>query len=153
IVEYRGRRIGEGILRVQERISRQSELSAASSPLPEVVPSLPENDAWSEPGPEVVAPQGLDAMSQGSSDAAIEEATRKLRRKIGQLQAALDKSHNDLETARKEKEAVNARLQETTSKLENTQKEIEKSKEAQIADLKNEVAVAEQARAAAERQR
>src|SRR6266511_5360371 len=61
IVEYRGRKIGEGILRVQERISRHNELSAAASPLPEVVPSLPENnEAWSEPGPEVVAPQGLD---------------------------------------------------------------------------------------------
>src|SRR6058998_4075901 len=57
IVEYRGRKIGEGILRIQERISRHDELSAAASPLPEVVPSLPENQAWSEPGPEVVAPQ------------------------------------------------------------------------------------------------
>jgi hypothetical protein len=55
IVEYRGRKIGEGILRVQERISKHNELNAAARPLPEVVPSLPENDAWSEPGPEVVA--------------------------------------------------------------------------------------------------
>src|SRR6266513_4332687 len=45
IMEYRGRKIGEGILRVQERISRHDELSAAASPLPEVVPSLPENEA------------------------------------------------------------------------------------------------------------
>jgi hypothetical protein len=79
IVEYRGRKIGEEILRVQERISRHDELSAAS-PLPEVVPSLPENEAWSEPGPEVVAPQGLDTISQGPSDGAFQEATRKLRR-------------------------------------------------------------------------
>jgi hypothetical protein len=185
IVEYRGRKIGEGILRVQERISRQNELSAAASPLPEVVPSLPENDAWSEPGPEVVAPQGFDTISQGSSDTVIEEATRKLRRKVDQLQAALEKSRSDLETARKEKEAVNTRLQKTNSKLENAQKEIETSKEseqqahnelaqaqasfkalqetqenstmeqlrAQIADLKNEVVVAEEARATAEKQR
>jgi myosin heavy subunit len=157
IVEYRGRKIGEGILRVQERISRQNELSAAASPLPEVVPSLPENEAWSEPGPEVVAPQGSETVSQGSSDAAIEEATKKLRRKVDQLQAALDKSRSDLETARKEKESVNTRLQETSSKLENAQKEIETWKEselqAQIADLKNEVAVAEEARATAEKQR
>src|ERR1043165_6347497 len=40
IVEYRGHKIGEGILRVQERMSRQNELNAAASPLPEVVPSL-----------------------------------------------------------------------------------------------------------------
>src|SRR5258705_9578686 len=54
IVEYRGRKISEGILRVQERISRHNDLNAAASPLPEIVPSLPENDTWSEPGPEVV---------------------------------------------------------------------------------------------------
>jgi hypothetical protein len=178
IVAYRGRKIGEGILRVQERISRHNDLNAAASPLPEIVPSLPENDTWSEPGPEVVAPQGFNTISQGSGDGAIEEATRRLRRKVDQLQTALEKSHSDLETARKEKEAVSARLEETRSKLENAQKEIEASKEserqvrnqlaqtqasqenstteqlrAQIADLRNEVAVAEEARATAERQR
>jgi myosin heavy subunit len=178
IVEYRGRKIGEGILRVQERISRHNELAAAASPLPEVVPSLPENEAWSEPGPEVVAPQGLEATSQGASDAAIEEATRRLHRKIDQLQTAVEKSHRDLETARKEKEAVSVRLEETSSKLQNAQKEIQTSKESerqardqlaqtqgsqensateqlrvQIADLRNEVALAEEARATAERQR
>jgi DNA repair exonuclease SbcCD ATPase subunit len=131
IVEYRGRKIGEGILRVQERISRHNELNAAASPLPEVVPSLPESEAWSEPGPEVVAPQGLDTISQGSSDAAIEDATRKLRRKVDQLQAALEQSRSDLETARKEKEAVNKRLQGTSSKLEDAQKEVETSKESE----------------------
>jgi hypothetical protein len=129
IVEYRGRKIGEGILRVQERMSRHDELNAAASPLPEVVPSLPENEAWSEPGPEVVAPQGFEAVSRGSSDAAIEEATKKLRRKVDQLQAVLEKSRSYLETARKEKEAVNTRLQATSSKLENAHKEIETSKE------------------------
>lgn len=185
IVEYRGRKIGEGILRVQERISRHNELNAAASPLPEVVPSLPENESWSEPGPEVVAPQGLDTISQGSSDAAIHEATKKLRRKIDQLQAALEKSHSDLETVRKEKATVNTHLEETSSKLENAQKKIETLKEserqtgdqlaqtqasfkalqssqensameqlrAQIADLKDAVDVAEEARATAERQR
>ena len=97
----------------------------------EIVPSLPENDTWSEPGPEVVAPQGFNTISQGSGDGAIEEATRRLRRKVDQLQTALEKSHSDLETARKEKEAVNARLEETRSKLENAQKEIEASKESE----------------------
>ena len=178
IVEYRGRKIGEGILRVQERISRHNDLNAAASPLPEIVPSLPENDTWSEPGPEVVAPQGLNTLSQGSGDGTIEQATRRLRRKVDQLQTALEKSHNDLETARNEKEAVSARLEETRSKVRNAQKEIEASKEserqvrnqlaqmqasrenntseqlrAQIADLRNEVANAEAARETAESQR
>jgi hypothetical protein len=178
IVEYRGRKIGEGILRVQERISRHNELTAAASPLPEIVPSLPENEEWSEPGPEVVAPQGVDTISQGSSDRGIEEATRKLRRKVDQLQTALEKSRGDFETARKEKEAVNTRLEETSSKLENAQKEIAASKEserqtrdqlvqaqasqenstteqlrAEITDLKSALAVADEARATAEKQR
>ena len=178
IVQYRGRKIGEGILRVEERISRHNDLNAAASPLPEIVPSLPENDSWSEPGPEVVAPQGFNTVFRGSGDGAIEEATRRLRRKVDQLETALEKSHSDFETERKEKEAVNARLKETRSKLENAQKEIEASREserqvrsqltqkqasqenstteqlrAQIADLRNEVAVADAARATAERQR
>src|SRR5947208_14539875 len=55
IVEYRGRKISEGILRIQERTTRQNALSAGSSRLPEVVHALPESEAWFEPGHEQVA--------------------------------------------------------------------------------------------------
>jgi Flp pilus assembly protein TadD len=136
IVEYRGRKIGEGILRIQGRMSRQDDLAAGPSRLPEIAPSLPESEAWSEPGPEVVAPQGAEMVAQVSSDAAIKEATKKLRSKVDQLEAALEKSRGDLDTARKEKELVNVRLKETASKLEKTQNEIDKSKksEGQIRD-------------------
>src|SRR5213593_926342 len=57
IVEYRGQKISEGILRIQEKMTKQNALSASANALPEVAPSLPEGDDWSEPGPEVVAPQ------------------------------------------------------------------------------------------------
>src|SRR5256884_8879976 len=109
IVEYRGRKISEGILRIQERMTRQNALSARSSPLPEVVPSLHETESWSEPGPEVVASQPVEGSIQESRDASVIEPTKKLRSNIDQLQAALEKSRNDLQTARKEKENVDAR--------------------------------------------
>ena len=131
IVEYRGRKISEGILRIQERMSRQNDLATDAKRLPEIVPSLPETDgAWSEPGPEAVAP-GAETIAQGSGGGAIKEATRKLRGKVDQLQDALEKSRSDLETARKEKELVNARLKETASKLEQAQKEIEKTRKSE----------------------
>src|SRR5881398_215952 len=91
IVEYRGRKISEGILRIQERITRQNQLSASANPLPEIAPAPPESEGWSEPGPEVVAVQPDEASSEASRDAS-KEATKKLRGKVDQLQAALDKA-------------------------------------------------------------
>src|SRR5438128_10300610 len=76
IVEYRGRKISEGILRIQERMTRQNALSASASPLPEVAPSLPENESWSEPGPEVVASQPAESSIQKSRDTSVTEATK-----------------------------------------------------------------------------
>src|SRR6266478_2478096 len=131
IVEYRGRKISEGILRIQERTTRQNALTASSSPLPEVAPALPESDGWSEPGPEVVAAQLGETTAQPSPDPAIKEATKKLRDKVDQLQAALGKARTELETARKEKETVNTRLKETNSKLEKAQDGLEKAKKSE----------------------
>jgi tetratricopeptide (TPR) repeat protein len=131
IVEYRGRKISEGILRIQETMTRQNALSANASPLPEVPPSLPESADWSEPGPEVVAPQSDETVTQESRDAAIKEATKKMRGKADQLQTALDKAHSDLESAQKEKETVNTRLQETNSKLEKAQDDLDKARKSE----------------------
>ncbi|MFZ0915511.1 MAG: tetratricopeptide repeat protein [Candidatus Udaeobacter sp.] len=128
IVEYRGRKISEGILRIQERTTRQYALTASSSPLPEIAPALPESDGWSEPGPDVVAPQSGETTAQTSPDSATKEATRKLRDKVDQLQTALGKTRNELETARIEKETVNTRLKETNAKLENAEHDLEKAK-------------------------
>jgi len=131
IVEYRGQRISEGILRIRERITRQNALSASTSPLPEVAPSLPESDDWSEPGPEVVAPQSERIVTQTSRDVASNEATKKMREKADQLQTALNKARGDLEAAQKEKEAVNSRLQETNSKLEKAQDDLNKARKSE----------------------
>src|SRR5437870_10077746 len=50
IVEYRGRKISEGIVRIQEIITRQNQLNASANPLPEIAPAPPESEGWSEPG-------------------------------------------------------------------------------------------------------
>jgi len=131
IVEYRGRKISEGILRIQERTTRQNSLSASSSPLPEVVPALPESEGWSEPGPEIVAPQSGQTIAQTSADGGIKEGTKKLRDKLDQLQAALGKARNEVETARKEKETINTHLSETHSKLEKAENDLEKARKSE----------------------
>src|SRR5439155_17363768 len=91
VVEYRGRKISEAILRLQERITRQTQLNTSARPLPEIAPAAPESDAWSEPGPEVVAPQPNETVGETSHGIAIKVATKNLRDKVAELQAALDK--------------------------------------------------------------
>jgi Flp pilus assembly protein TadD len=131
VVEYRGRKISEAILRLQERITRQTQLNASASPLPEIAPAAPESDAWSEPGPEALAPQPSETVSERSRDKAIKVATKNLRDKVAELQASLDKTRGDLETARKEKNIVDTRLNETTSKLERAQNDLDDAKKSE----------------------
>src|SRR5256714_10849746 len=102
VVEYRGRKISEAILRLQERITRQIQLNASASPLPDIAPAAPESDAWSEPGPEALAPQPRAIVTERPSDTTTKAATKNLRDKVAELQAVLDKTRGDLETARKE---------------------------------------------------
>jgi len=183
VVEYRGRKISEAILRLQERITGQTQLSASASPLPDIAPAAPESDAWSEPGPEALAPQPKETVNEKARDTTVQGATKNLRDKVAELQAALDKTRADLETARKEKEVVDTRLKETTSKLEQAQSGLDNAKKseaqardqlaqlqpsvtvegngdkeqpqlsAEVAQLKGAVAAADQARETAEKQR
>src|SRR5437763_929431 len=74
IVEYRGRKISEEILRTEERMTKQNALSASANPLPEVAPSLPESADWSEPGPDVVAPQSDGTVTQEWPVAAADDS-------------------------------------------------------------------------------
>lgn len=131
IVEYRGRKISEGILRIQGKVSTQNDLTAGGNRLPETVPALPQGGGQPGAGVEVMTSRATEATPRSPSDPTIKETTRKLRDNLDQLQAALEKSQSDLETARKEKELVNARLQQSNSKLEKAQGEIEKSKKAE----------------------
>src|SRR6266566_1709082 len=43
---------------------RQTQLNASASPLPDIAPAAPESDAWSEPGPEALAPQPRETVSE-----------------------------------------------------------------------------------------
>ena len=131
VVDYRGRKISEAILRLQERITRQTQLNASGSQLPDIAPAAPESDAWSEPGPEALAPQPAEKISERLRDTTIKAATRNLRDKVAELQAALEKTRGDLETARKEKEVVDTRLKETNSKLERAQKDADDAKKSE----------------------
>src|SRR5580765_3037375 len=131
VVEYRGRKVSEAILRLQERITRQTQLNASGSPLPDIAPAAPESDAWSEPGPEALAPQPRETASARSGDTSVKGATKSLRDKVAELQAALDKTRGDLETARREKDEVDTRLNETNSKLERAQNDLDEAKKSE----------------------
>src|SRR6476660_8028599 len=128
VVEYRGRKISGAILRLQERLTRQTQLNASANPLPDIAPAAPESNAWSEPGPEALAPQPSETVNGRPRDTAIKGATKSLRDKVAELQAALDKTRGDLETARKEKDVVDTRLKETDSKLERAQNDLDEAK-------------------------
>jgi len=152
IVEYRGRKISEGILRIQERITRQNQLSASANPLPEIAPAPPESEGWSEPGPEVVAVQPDEASSEASRDAASKEATKKLRGKVDQLQAALDKARKSEGQARDELVKAQESLRAAQASQQNSARE-EQQLRSEIAHLKDAAAAADEARVAAEKQR
>ena len=149
IVDYRARKIGENIVRVQAKLSTQKDLAATSSP-PTAPPSaassgtpvLPQKPGPPEPGVEVARPRTGDArmpvpvaavtpQPSVASDAAIKEATKKLQEKVDHLQAELEKTRTQYSTVEKEKETLNGRLQETNSKLEKAQGDLEKTRGAE----------------------
>src|SRR5438105_15961497 len=86
IVEYRGRKISESILRVQDKVSTQNDLAAGTTPLPGNPPPLPQNSSPARASVEIVTPR-VEAAVQVPNDAAIREATRKLREKVEQSEA------------------------------------------------------------------
>ncbi len=156
IVEYRARKIGESILRIQSKASTQKDLvgnatepapvlpgnnpPASRSPDANIRPTLPQNAERAEPSVELVPPRSplpgavaksADLRNPAPSDAAIKDATKQLRAKVEQLQEELQKSRKEYSTVQKEKEDLSSRLETTNSKLENAQADIEKSRSAE----------------------
>ncbi|MFZ1221206.1 MAG: tetratricopeptide repeat protein [Chthoniobacterales bacterium] len=151
IVDYRARKIGESIVRVQAKMSTQKDLAAATGPPPAASnpPVLPKKPGPPEPSVEISRPAVVQSRPPApvatpvppappaqpspsvASDAAIKEATKKLQDKVDQLQAELEKSRSQYDAVAKEKDTLNGRLQETNTKLEKAQSELEKTRGAE----------------------
>ncbi|MDQ6622869.1 MAG: hypothetical protein M3Y86_05225, partial [Verrucomicrobiota bacterium] len=160
IVDYRARKIGESILRVQSKIGTQTDLAATSQ-----APVLPQNAGPAEPSVEIgstrpgearlpspatstprsarpnlppasaPAPSAVAAAPvpapSAPSDAAIKKATKDLQERVDQLQTDLQKSRAQYSSVQKEKESLNDKLQETNSKLTQAQSELQKTQTAE----------------------
>ena len=140
IVEYRSRKISESILRVEGKAATQKDFNAtAPSTAGNIAsPPLPEKSVTVEPNVELlpVRPSQDRAATASTSppppnDAAIQEATKKLRGQVEDLEAQLQKSRGELTAAQKEKETVATQLQETNTRLAQAQEVAEKTKQAE----------------------
>jgi Flp pilus assembly protein TadD/predicted nucleic acid-binding Zn-ribbon protein len=154
IVDFRSRKIGENILRVQGKLGLQKDLAAPAPPPPasSSAPVLPDKSGPAEPSVEVTAPRSSDPRAAAptaeprpsvATDAAIKEATKKLQDKVDQLQIELQKSRTQYDAVAKEKESLSGRLQETNSKLETAQTDLEKTRSAEK-EVRGQLAQAEE---------
>src|SRR5260370_15617516 len=130
IVEYRGRKVSESILRVQHKASTQENVSApaengAAAPQDSQPPVQVAKEAPAPP------PTAKPAPSSTPNEVAIEQTTRKLRDRVDQLEGELQKSRTQMSAAENEKRSLNSRLDETKSKLDNAQGDLEKAKTAE----------------------
>ena len=132
IVEYRGRKVSESILRVQDKASTQESVNAPAPPA-ENAAAVPPEPAPTQVAKEPVAPlpAAKPAPASTPNEVAIEQATRKLRDRVDQLEAELEKSRTQMSAAENEKQSLNSRLDETKSKLGKAQGDLDKAKTAE----------------------
>jgi Flp pilus assembly protein TadD len=132
IVEYRGRKVSESILRVQNKASIQENVSAPEPPV-ENIAAVPQNLPPVQVVKEVTppAPPAKPAPSSTPDEIAIEQATKKLRDRVDQLETELQKSRSQISAAENEKQSLNSRLDETKSKLDKAHGDLEKAKTAE----------------------
>src|SRR5262249_17671003 len=147
IVEYRGRKVSEGILRVQDKAGTQENVASSAEPPAEINQPLQNSPAIqvAKEKPAAVAPPDASkpAPSSTQNEIAIEQATRKLRDKVDQLEAELQKSHTQMTAAENEKQSLNTRLDETKSKLGKAQGDLDKAKTAEK-QVRDQLAQAQQ---------
>ena len=158
IVEYRGRKVSESILRVQDKAGTQADITGQTAAAEETTTTAPQNSpppvqvgkekAASSPPVQIAKekttapapPAAKAAPSATPNEIAIEQATRKLRDRVDQLEAELQKSRTAMSAAENEKQSLNGRLDETKSKLDKAQGDLEKAKtvEKQVRDQLNQ---------------
>ena len=132
IVEYRGRKVSESILRVQDRASTQESVTAPAPTVENAAAAPPEPPpAKIAKQPAAPPPAPKPAPSSTPNEVAIEQATRKLRDRVDQLEAELQKSRTQMSAAENEKQSLNSRLDETKSKLDKAQGDLDKAKTAE----------------------
>ena len=126
IVDYRGRKISEAILRVQSKLETQKDLAATES---ETESSLPPDIVPVEPSVDL----GTQARPSNSADVqgAIQNATKELRARVDALEAELQKSQKDISTAQKEKSEISGKLLETDAELEQAKGELARTSQAE----------------------
>ncbi len=113
IVDYRGRKIAEAILRVQSKLATQSDLAASARPATGESATAPGNGGATI---EIGAASGLPKSTD--MQAAIEKATQELRSRVDRLEAQLKQAQREASTAQKEKFELVGRLQATSAELE-----------------------------------
>ncbi|MEO8439756.1 MAG: tetratricopeptide repeat protein [Spartobacteria bacterium] len=142
IVEYRGRKIGEAILRLQSKIDTQSDLAANAQP-PETEresTAAPPSVSSSGPSVEIGRPQAAPPVDM---QAAIRDATRELRARVETLETELKKSQKEISTAQKEKSEISTRLQQTNAELEQARGQVAKATQAEK-DVRDQLIAAQE---------
>ncbi len=130
IVEYRSRKIGEAILRVQSKIETQTDLAATAQPQPtESEEAASPNVASSEPiveiGSRPARPNPIEVQ------VAIQDATEELRGRVEALETELKKSQKEISTAQKEKSEISSKLHQTNAELEQAKDDLAKASQAE----------------------
>jgi hypothetical protein len=152
IVEYRGRKISEGILRVQDKAGTQESVTAAPETPAQTAVAPPQSPPLSvqvskekaapAPPPPVqitktkISPAPPPAVAKPAptstpNEVAIEQATKKLRDRVEQLEADLVKSRTKISAAETEKQSLSSRLDETKSNLDKAKGDLGKAKTAE----------------------
>jgi hypothetical protein len=141
IVEYRGRKIAEAILRVQSKLSTQSDLANTEPLTSEGEPAVLPNASIAQPSIEIGPPTHL--AKSVDSQASIEKTTRELRDRVDLLEQELKKSQQQVTAAQKEKFDLVGRLQTADLELGQARRDASKSNQAEK-EVRDQLAAAQE---------